>query len=113
MSCSLALAGNREEAFDTLRNAVEDGYTDRTDTETDGDLVSFHTDPRWQTLLNARSDLKQLEDRRWGNVLCGRRHGCRFRSGSSRKPGWGSYQRQVRAAAHVQIAGGVGPRIRC
>jgi carboxyl-terminal processing protease len=67
MACSLALAGNRDEAFDTLRNAVEDGYTDRKDTETDRDLFSLHTDPRWQTVLNAMSDLKQEQDRRWGD----------------------------------------------
>ena len=41
--------------------------TDRKDTETDRDLVSLHTDPRWQTVLNAMSDLKQEQDRRWGD----------------------------------------------
>ena len=67
IACTLALAGNRDEAFDTLRHAVEDGYTDRKDTETDRDLGSLHADPRWLTVLNAMSDLKQQQDRHWGD----------------------------------------------
>jgi carboxyl-terminal processing protease len=67
LACSLALAGDHDQAFDTLRNAVEDGYKDRKDTETDRDLVSLHPDPRWQTVLSAMSDLKAQQDRRWGD----------------------------------------------
>ncbi len=67
LACSLALTGDRDEAFHVLHDAVEDGYTDRKDTETDRDLVSLHADPRWQTVLNAMSDLKARQDRRWGD----------------------------------------------
>ncbi len=67
LACSLALAGDRDEAFHVLRNAVEDGYTNQKDTETDRDLISLHADPRWQTVLNAMSDLKARQDRRWGD----------------------------------------------
>ena len=67
LACSLALAGDHDEAFDILRNAVEDGYTDRKSTETDRDLVSLHPDPRWQTVLSAMSDLQAQQDRRWGD----------------------------------------------
>jgi len=47
LACSQALAGDSSSAFDTLDHAVEDGYTDRKDTEVDKDLVSLHADIRW------------------------------------------------------------------
>ena len=67
LACSLALAGDHDEAFDILGSAVEDGYTDRKGAETDRDLVSLHPDPRWQTVLSAMSELKSQQDRRWGD----------------------------------------------
>jgi carboxyl-terminal processing protease len=68
LACSLVLTGERDEAFDTLQRAVEDGYTDRKDTETDKDLVSLHTDPRWQLVLDGMSEQKRQQDKRWGDA---------------------------------------------
>jgi carboxyl-terminal processing protease len=65
LACSQALAGDRASALDTLNNAVEDGYTDRKGTEADKDLISLHTDPRWQPLLE-RMTIEQ--DARWGDA---------------------------------------------
>jgi C-terminal processing protease CtpA/Prc len=68
LACSLALAGDHGEALDTLHRAVDDGYTDRKDTETDRDLLSLHADPRWQSVLSAMSDVKAQQDQRWGDT---------------------------------------------
>lgn len=67
LACSLARAGDRDQALTTLRDAVEDGYTDRKDTATDQDLISLHADPRWRTVLSAMSQLQEKQDRRWGD----------------------------------------------
>jgi carboxyl-terminal processing protease len=68
LACSQALAGDRASAFDTLDNAVEDGYTDRKDTEADKDLVSLHTDPRWRPLLERMTIFNAQQDERWGDA---------------------------------------------
>lgn len=63
-----ALAGDRESAFETLRRALEDGYTNRKDTETDKDLVSLHADARWQPLLDRMTTFAAQEDSHWGDA---------------------------------------------
>lgn len=68
LACSQARAGDRASAFDTLDHAVEDGYTDRKDTEADKDLVSLHTDPRWQPLLERMTLFSAQQDVRWGDA---------------------------------------------
>jgi carboxyl-terminal processing protease len=67
LACSQALAGDRAAAFETLDHAVEDGYTDRKDTEADKDLVSLHTDPRWLPLLERMTIFNAQQDARWGD----------------------------------------------
>jgi carboxyl-terminal processing protease len=68
LACSQALAGDRASAFDTLDHAIEDGYTNRKDTEADKDLVSLHTDPRWQPLLERMTLFTAQQDARWGDA---------------------------------------------
>jgi carboxyl-terminal processing protease len=68
LACSQTLAGDRASAFETLDHAVEDGYTDRKDTEADKDLVSLHTDPRWQPLLERMTIFTTQQDARWGDA---------------------------------------------
>jgi carboxyl-terminal processing protease len=68
LACSQALAGESASAFGTLNHAVEDGYIDRKDTETDTDLVSLHTDPRWQPLLERMTLVATQQDARWGDA---------------------------------------------
>ena len=68
LACSQALAEDRASAFDTLDHAVEDGYTDRKDTEADTDLVSLHADPRWQQLLERMTLSTAQQDARWGDA---------------------------------------------
>jgi C-terminal processing protease CtpA/Prc len=67
LACSQALAGDRASAFDTLDHAIEDGYTDRKNTEADADLVSLHTDPRWLPLLERMTLFNAQQDARWGD----------------------------------------------
>ena len=68
LACSQALAGDRASAFDTLDHAVEDGYTDRKNTEADKDLVSLHTGPRWPPLLERMTTFNAQQDARWGDA---------------------------------------------
>jgi carboxyl-terminal processing protease len=68
LACSQALAGNSASAFDTLDHAVEDGYTNRKDSEADKDLVSLHSDPRWQPLLERMTIFNTQQDVRWGDA---------------------------------------------
>jgi carboxyl-terminal processing protease len=68
LACSQTLAGDRASVFETLDHAVEDGYTDRKDTEADKDLVSLHTDPRWQPLLERMTIFTAQQDARWGDA---------------------------------------------
>lgn len=67
MACSQALAGERSEALTTLEAAVQDGYADRKDTETDRDLMSLHTEPRWAGVLAQITALVGEQDTRWGS----------------------------------------------
>jgi carboxyl-terminal processing protease len=68
LACSLALEGKSDEALKTLQQAVEDGYTQRKDTEADKDLISLHEDPRWKLVLDGMSELKAQQDKRWGDA---------------------------------------------
>ncbi len=68
LACSQALSGEHATALDTLGQAVEDGYTDRKDTETDSDLASLHADPRWQPLLERMRVFSVEQDARWGDA---------------------------------------------
>ena len=67
MACSQALAGEHNEALTTLEAAVQDGYADRKDTETDKDLVSLHADPRWSSVLDRMTASVSEQDARWGS----------------------------------------------
>lgn len=50
-ACGAALAGHRDEAFQLLRHAIESGYLDFENTQSDRDLQSLHSDPRFDQLL--------------------------------------------------------------
>jgi carboxyl-terminal processing protease len=65
---SQTLAGDRTSAFDALDHAVEDGYTNSKDIEADTNLVSLHTDPRWQMLLERMTLFTAQQDARWGDA---------------------------------------------
>jgi carboxyl-terminal processing protease len=68
LACAQALAGDGASAIDSLDHAVEAGYIDRKDTEADKDLVSLHTDPRWQPLLARMTVIAAQQDARWGDA---------------------------------------------
>lgn len=51
LSCVLALAGKSEEAIESLRKAVDLGFTQRARIEQDEDFRSLREDPRFQSLL--------------------------------------------------------------
>ena len=55
-ACGAALAGHRDEAFELLRRAVDAGYVDLENTQSDRDLQSLYSDPRFPILL---ADMKQ------------------------------------------------------
>jgi C-terminal processing protease CtpA/Prc len=66
LACSQALAGNRALALETLGRAVEDGYFNRRQVETDTDLISLHSDSHWQALLERMIVLARQQDSQWG-----------------------------------------------
>jgi len=55
-ACGAALAGHRDEAFELLRRAIETGYLDSENTQSDRDLQSLRSDPRFAALL---AEMKQ------------------------------------------------------
>ena len=57
LACSLALAGDREEALDTLEKAVCKGYSDAGWMLSDDDLEGLRNDPRFKKLLERLGDL--------------------------------------------------------
>ncbi len=52
-ACALALAGDREKAFQFLDKAIQAGFRNTTHLTFDGDLDSLHTDLRWAKILAA------------------------------------------------------------
>jgi non-specific serine/threonine protein kinase/serine/threonine-protein kinase len=50
-ACGAALAGHRDEAFELLRHAIDSGYLDFENTQSDRDLQSLRSDPRFDQLL--------------------------------------------------------------
>ena len=68
LACFQALAGDSASAFNTLDHAVEDGYADRKSIEADKDLLSLHTSPRWQPLLERIGSVTAQGDARWGDA---------------------------------------------
>lgn len=56
-ACAHALLGNRDQAFDLLRRAIEHGFDDLRHIEADRDLVSLRDDPRWNEILPAAEGL--------------------------------------------------------
>ena len=50
--CSYALSGQTDLAFLALNAAVKKGWTDKTQTMRDQDLVSLRRDPRWDDLMD-------------------------------------------------------------
>jgi tetratricopeptide (TPR) repeat protein len=50
LACSFALLGRRDEAFDSLERALDLGFDDADCLDSDDDLVSIRTDPRWAPL---------------------------------------------------------------
>jgi serine/threonine protein kinase len=52
LTCALNLNGERESAFKTLREMVDAGFSDAHRLETDEELSSLHSDPRFGALLS-------------------------------------------------------------
>ncbi len=52
LACSLALVGNKDEAFLRLNQAVENGYHDMHHVAHDDDLESLRGDPRFKEVLS-------------------------------------------------------------
>lgn len=50
-ACYFALAGKPQLAFNFLQRELEDGYDNWQSMEKDEDLLSLHSDPRWQELM--------------------------------------------------------------
>jgi putative intracellular protease/amidase len=50
-ACAHALAGQRDQAFGQLEQAVAGGFRDRAQMERDSDLASLRSDPRYKKLL--------------------------------------------------------------
>ena len=51
MACAYTRLKNYDKAFELLGKAVDDGYVNRQNFETDSDLAPLRSDPRFQTLL--------------------------------------------------------------
>lgn len=51
LGCSLALVGDRDQAFDTLDQAVRHGYHDADWMSRDEDLATLRDDPRFTSLI--------------------------------------------------------------
>jgi serine/threonine protein kinase len=56
-ACGAAIAGHADEAFELLRQSINEGYGDFDNMKGDRDLISLHGDPRFKTLL------KEVEQR--------------------------------------------------
>lgn len=67
MARSQALAGEQNAAMTTLSRAVEDGYSDRKNTELDKDLLSLHAEPSWNDLLARMANVQHGQEERWGD----------------------------------------------
>lgn len=52
LACSLALVGNKDDAFLRLNQAVENGYRDLHHVAQDDDLESLRDDPRFTEILS-------------------------------------------------------------
>jgi C-terminal processing protease CtpA/Prc len=50
-ACSFALAGNADEAFRYLEQAIAHGYANPDSYKSDSDLIGLHKDPRWPVIL--------------------------------------------------------------
>ncbi len=59
-ACCLALADNKDAAFDQLRESITHFYTRVPDVEQDPDFANLHSDPRWKQTLDLA---RQEEDR--------------------------------------------------
>ncbi len=51
-ACAFALAENVERAFEALRHALASGYNDFEHLQSDRDLNSLHSDPRWSRMIS-------------------------------------------------------------
>jgi adenylate cyclase len=51
LACALALSGQKEKALDNLEKAIDAGFTDRQQYETDGDLDSLRETEKFKQLL--------------------------------------------------------------
>jgi eukaryotic-like serine/threonine-protein kinase len=51
LACGAAIAGQRDQAFDYLRQSIEQGFADISYMQKDPDLISLHNDPRFTALI--------------------------------------------------------------
>jgi len=59
-ACSLALAGDKENAFRLLNQSIQAGWRNTEHLKSDGDLTALREDPRWAKAL-AASDARQAK----------------------------------------------------
>ncbi len=64
-ACSFALAGNKDDAFKYLRQAVQVGYLDAEHIRTDPDFESIRSDARWPATLATLDKAVKSNDLRW------------------------------------------------
>jgi len=63
IACGYALLGNKDEAFEWLHRAMDEGFELSSYLKSDDDLESLHGDPRWAELKTAARDQKSGENK--------------------------------------------------
>ncbi len=59
-ACCLARLGDSDEAFEALRQAVENGWDDRDHTASDADLESIRSDPRFEEFVKSMPERPRI-----------------------------------------------------
>jgi hypothetical protein len=97
-ACSLALAGDKEKAFQYLEKATQAGYRNSTHLKFDVDLNSLHDDPRWEKITTAcdEQNTKFLKDHADPN-------NARFIIADIERF-WKAYDKAMRAPAEERVA---------
>jgi hypothetical protein len=62
-ACCQALAGDRENAIQTLQRAIDGGLSDVEHVKADADLATLHGHPRWTALVSAAEARAKAKDR--------------------------------------------------
>jgi tetratricopeptide (TPR) repeat protein len=65
ISCAYSLKGDKERAFDYLRQSMAAGFRDLQHVRTDKDLESLHADKRWEEMAATKDVAKMGRDEAW------------------------------------------------